>query len=116
MGYHLAPMLTIVLLFLSNIFMTLAWYGHLRFKNVPLWQAMLASWLLAGFEYIFQVPANRWGSAVFSVGQLKTIQVVIELAVFSVFVRLYMKQALTWNYYVGFVFLFLGAGFIFRKW
>jgi uncharacterized protein len=109
-------MLTVFLLFLSNIFMTFAWYGHLKFKQVPLWQAILASWLLAGFEYIFQVPANRWGSATFSVGQLKTIQVMIELLVFSGFVRLYMKQALTWNYYVGFVFLVCGAGFIFRKW
>jgi len=109
-------MLTFVLLFFSNIFMTFAWYGHLKYKDVPLWQATLASWLLASFEYMFQVPANRWGSATFSIGQLKTIQVIIELTVFTGFVRLYMKQAITWNYLVGFMFLFLGAFFIFREW
>ena len=109
-------MLTFVLLLFSNIFMTFAWYGHLKYKDVPLWQATLASWLLASFEYMFQVPANRWGSATFSIGQLKTIQVIVELTVFTGFVRLYMKQAITWNYLVGFIFLFLGAFFIFREW
>src|SRR5882724_12379410 len=89
-------MVTIALLFLSNIFMTFAWYGHLKFKDVPLWQVTLASWGLAAFECMFQVPANRWGSAIFSVGQLKTIQVVIELVVFTGFVRLYMKESITW--------------------
>jgi uncharacterized protein (DUF486 family) len=108
-------MLTIALLFISNVFMTFAWYGHLKYKGVPLWQATLVSWLLAALEYMFQVPANRWGSATFSVGQLKTIQVIIELAVFTGFVRLYMKQAITWNYVVGFFFLFVGAFFVFRK-
>jgi len=109
-------MVTIALLFLSNIFMTFAWYGHLKFKDVPLWQVTLASWGLAAFEYMFQVPANRWGSATFSVGQLKTIQVVIELVVFTGFVRLYMKESITWHYLVGFMFLFLGAFFIFSEW
>jgi uncharacterized protein (DUF486 family) len=109
-------MLTIVLLLLSNIFMTFAWYGHLKYQNVPLWKVTVASWLIAFFEYCFQVPANRWGSHHFSVAQLKTIQEIITLVVFSVFSILYLKEQIKWNYAVGFFFIVVAAFFIFKKW
>lgn len=107
---------TIVLLTVSNIFMTTAWYGHLRFKHVALWQVILASWGIAFIEYCFQVPANRWGHGTFSVAQLKTIQEVITLVVFSAFSVLYLKEELRWNYGVGFGFIVLAVFFIFHKW
>ena len=102
--------LTILLLTISNIFMTVAWYGHLRFRSAPLWEAILISWLIASLEYCFQVPANRIGSYEFSAAQLKVIQEVITLIVFSVFSVLYLKQQFQWNYLVAFA-LMIGAVF-----
>ena len=95
-------MRTIILLTISNVFMTSAWYGHLRYKNSPLWMAILVSWGIAFVEYCFQVPANRIGHYRYSAAQLKTIQEVITLAVFSVFSVVYLKESLKWNYVVGF--------------
>jgi uncharacterized protein len=109
-------MLTVILLLLSNIFMTFAWYGHLRYQNVPLWKVTLISWGIACFEYCFQVPANRYGSHIFNAAQLKTIQEIITLIVFSVFSILYLKQAIKWNHAVGFFFIVVAAFFIFKKW
>jgi uncharacterized protein (DUF486 family) len=109
-------MQTIFLLTISNIFMTLAWYGHLKFKDVPLWQAILVSWLIASVEYCFQVPANRIGHYQFTAAQLKTIQEVITLLVFCIFSVLYLKEPLKWNYLAGFG-LMIGAVFlIFKEW
>jgi len=109
-------MKTIILLTISNIFMTFAWYGHLKYRNSPLWIAIMASWMIALAEYCFQVPANRIGSYQFSTAQLKTIQEVITLAVFSVFSILYLKEAMKWNYLVGFAFMAAAVFFIFKKW
>ena len=109
-------MQTIVLLTISNIFMTFAWYGHLKYKSSPLWLAILASWGIAFVEYCFQVPANRAGHGQFSAAQLKTMQEVITLVVFSVFSVFYLKESLKWNYLAGFA-LMIGAVFlIFKKW
>jgi uncharacterized protein len=109
-------MLTIILLFISNIFMTFAWYGHLKYQNVPLWKVTLISWGIAFFEYSFQVPANRIGSHSFNAAQLKTIQEIITLVVFSGFSIWYLKQDIKWNYAVGFFFIVVAAFFIFKKW
>ena len=109
-------MKTIILLTISNIFMTFAWYGHLRFKHKALWFVILVSWLIAFFEYCFQVPANRIGHGTFTTAQLKTIQEVITLVVFCVFSITYLKEALKWNYLVGFLFLIGAVIFIFKKW
>jgi hypothetical protein len=110
------PVVTIGLLVLSNVFMTFAWYGHLRFKGAPLLLVIVLSWGIAFFEYLLQVPANRWGSEVFNAAQLKTIQEVITLSVFAVFSVLYLKEPFTWNYLVGFAFIAVGAFFIFHRW
>lgn len=96
--------------------MTFAWYGHLKYKHVPLFTVILISWGIAFFEYCFQVPANRIGQGVFSAYQLKTIQEVITLVVFSVFSVLYLKEEFRWNYLVGFLFLIGAVFFIFKKW
>ncbi len=109
-------MTTILLLTVSNIFMTIAWYGHLKYKNSPLWTAIFISWLIAFAEYCFQVPANRFGHGQFSAAQLKTIQEVITLAVFCVFSVVYLKEDLKWNYLVGFFFMIVAVFFIFKKW
>jgi uncharacterized protein (DUF486 family) len=109
-------MLTIILLTISNIFMTIAWYGHLKYQNVPMWKVTLVSWGIAFFEYCFQVPANRYGSHIFNVAQLKTIQEIITLVVFAVFSVLYLKQDIKWNHAVGFLFIVVAAFFIFKKW
>lgn len=101
-------MLTIILLLISNIFMTFAWYGHLKYKSHALWLVILVSWGIAFFEYCFQVPANRIGSNQFSGTQLKIIQEVITLIVFAVFSVLYLKEPFRWNYLLGFAFL-MGA-------
>jgi uncharacterized protein (DUF486 family) len=106
--------LTILLLIGSNTFMTTAWYWHLRFREVPLWQVVLISWGLAFFEYCLAVPANRYGSYVYSAAQLKTIQEVITLVVFGVFSVVYLQQAITWNHVIGFVLIAAGAFFVFR--
>lgn len=104
----------IVLLVLSNVFMTFAWYGHLKYKSAPLLIAILASWSIALIEYCLAVPANRWGSSVYSVAQLKTIQEVITLAVFAGFSVLYLKESLGWNHLAGFVLIAAGAALVFR--
>ena len=109
-------MKTIGLLTVSNIFMSIAWYGHLKFREVALWKVILISWLIAFLEYCFQVPANRIGSYQFSGAQLKTIQEVITLVVFSVFSVVYLKEELKWNYLVGFGFIIAAVFFIFKKW
>lgn len=95
--------------------MTFAWYGHLKFKNSPLWIVILVSWLIAFFEYCFQVPANRLGHGQFNAAQLKTIQEVITLTVFSIFSITYLKEGLRWNYIVGFGLIILAVLFIFKK-
>lgn len=109
-------MKTILLLLISNVFMTYAWYGHLKDSAVPLWKAILVSWLIAGLEYVFMVPANRIGYQTFNAFQLKTIQEVISLTVFVVFAVVYLKEEVRWNYIVGFVFILLAVFFIFKKW
>ncbi len=106
--------LPIVLLIGSNVFMTTAWYWHLRFKEVPLWQVILISWGLAFIEYCLAVPANRFGSNVYTVAQLKTIQEVITLSVFGVFSVVYLQQSITWNHVIGFALIASGAFFVFR--
>jgi uncharacterized protein (DUF486 family) len=110
------PVLTIGLLAASNIFMTFAWYGHLKFKTAPLLVVILASWGIALFEYMLQVPANRIGHGYFSAAELKTIQEVLTLSVFIVFSVVYLKEPLSWNHFVGFGFICVGAWFIFHKW
>jgi uncharacterized protein (DUF486 family) len=107
---------TIVLLTISNIFMTFAWYGHLKYKSSPLWLAILASWLIAFVEYCFQVPANRIGSDQYSAAQLKTIQEVITLSVFSIFSVSYLREELRWNYFVAFGLMVAAVFFMFKKW
>ena len=106
----------IFLLTISNIFMTFAWYGHLRFRSSALWTVILVSWVIAFFEYCFQVPANRIGYGYYNAAQLKTIQEVITLLVFSVFSVFYLKEQFKWNYLVGFAFIVLAVFFIFKKW
>jgi uncharacterized protein (DUF486 family) len=96
--------------------MTVAWYGHLKYKDVALWKVILVSWLIAFFEYCFQVPANRIGSYEFTTAQLKTIQEVITLITFSVFSVLYLKEEFKWNYAAGFVCIIAAVFFIFKKW
>ena len=108
-------MTTILLLIISNIFMTIAWYGHLKYKSSPLWLAIVLSWLIAFFEYCFQVPANRIGYGQFTGAQLKTIQEVITLIVFAVFSVVYLKEPLKWNYLVGFAFMIMAVFFVFKK-
>src|SRR5690349_21139999 len=109
-------LLPILLLLGSNIFMTFAWYGHLRFKESPLMLAILVSWGIALVEYCLAVPANRWGSAVYNTAQLKTMQEVITLVVFAGFSVLYLKEPLGWNHGVGFMLIAAGAFFVFHKW
>ena len=109
-------MRTVVLLTISNIFMTFAWYGHLKYKNTPLLGAITVSWLIAFVEYCFQVPANRYGHYQFSAAQLKTMQEVITLVVFCVFSILYLKEDLKWNYVVAFLMMIIAVFFAFKKW
>ena len=93
--------------------MTFAWYGHLKFKTAPLFVVILASWGIAFFEYILQVPANRWGSSVYSATELKIIQEVITLAVFSVFALLYLGEKIRWNHFMAFLCVIAAVGFTF---
>ena len=109
-------MSTVILLTISNIFMTFAWYGHLKHRSAPLFEVILISWGIAFFEYCFQVPANRIGSYEFSTAQLKTIQEVITLTVFSVFSVLYLKEPIRWNYVAGFALMVCAVFVIFKKW
>ncbi len=104
----------VLLLVASNVFMTFAWYGHLKFKTSPLWIAVIASWIIAFIEYWFAVPANRIGSAVYSAAELKTMQEVITLVVFAIFSVLYLKEPLGWNHLIGFGLIAAGAAFIFQ--
>jgi uncharacterized protein (DUF486 family) len=108
-----AQLTPIILLSLSNVFMTFAWYGHLRFKDQPLVLVIFVSWLIAFFEYCLAVPANRYGSAVYSPAELKTMQEVITLTVFAVFSALYLKEPVTTNQLIGFGFIAVGAFFVF---
>ena len=108
--------LPVLMLFASNVFMTFAWYGHLRFKEVSLPLVIIVSWGIAFFEYWLAVPANRWGSAVYTAAQLKTMQEVITLIVFAGFSVFYLKQPLSWNHALGFALIDLGASFIFHEW
>ena len=109
-------LIPLAMLVASNVFMTFAWYGHLKFKETPLWIVILASWGIAFFEYCIQVPANRMGSSFFSVAQLKVAQEVITLTVFAGFSVFFLKEELKWNYLVGFIFIILAAFFVFKKW
>jgi uncharacterized protein (DUF486 family) len=106
--------LPIVMLLGSNLFMTAAWYWHLKYKELPLSGVILLSWGLAFVEYCLAVPANRWGNSVYTAAQLKTIQEVITLVVFAGFAVLYLQQALNWNHAVGFALIAAGAFFVFR--
>jgi uncharacterized protein len=108
-------MLTIVLLTISNIFMTFAWYGHLKYRNEALFRVIIVSWGIAFFEYCFQVPANRIGYGRFTAAQLKVIQEVITLTVFSVFSVFYLGEQMRWNYAVGFGLVVAGVFFVFHK-
>jgi len=108
-------MKTVVLLTLSNIFMTFAWYGHLKFKNKPLWIVILVSWGIAFFEYCLQVPANRMGHGEFNGVQLKLIQEIITLIVFCFFSVWYLKEPFKWNTLVGFALMAGAAFFIFKN-
>jgi len=110
---YLAP---IALLFCSNIFMTFAWYGQLKFPGTPLWVVIPVSWGIAFFEYCLAVPANRIGHQVYSAAQLKTMQEVITLIVFAVFSILYLGEPLKWNNCVAFVLIVAAAFFSFHKW
>lgn len=107
-------MQTILLLTLSNVFMTIAWYGHLKHRESPLWMAILVSWLIAFVEYCFQVPANRWGAERFSPIQLKIMQEIITLVVFAGFAILYLGQRFSWNHLAAFVFI-VAAVFLVRQ-
>jgi len=109
-----AKLLPIVLLIGSNVFMTIAWYGHLKFKDRPLMMVILISWGIALIEYCLAVPANRYGSDAYSVAQLKAIQEVITLTVFAGFSILYLGQKITPNHMIGFTLIAAGAFFVFR--
>ena len=106
-------MRTVALLLASNVFMTAAWYGHLRFRGVALWKVVLVSWLIALFEYCLQVPANRWGYGQFSAYQLKVIQEIITLVVFIGFSALWLGETPRWNHLVAFVLILAAVGFAF---
>lgn len=114
--FNVKALLPVLLLTISNIFMTFAWYGHLKFKSSPLWIAVIVSWSIAFAEYCFQVPANRIGHGTFSAAQLKTMQEVITLVVFAAFSVLYLKEDFKWNYLVGFALIVLAVFFVFKKW
>ena len=117
MGMLSQPLLVAALMLaLSNLFMTFAWYGHLKYKNSPLWIVVLISWGIAFFEYCFQVPANRIGHYRYTAAQLKTIQEVITLVVFAVFSVVYLKEEFKWNYAAGFLCILAAVFFMFKKW
>jgi len=103
----------ILLLAASNVFMTFAWYGHLKYKDKPLLFVILTSWGIAFFEYLLMIPANRWGNSVYSATQLKIIQEVITLAVFCVFAVFYLGEKIRWNYIAAFICVLAAVGFAF---
>ncbi|MCS6821142.1 MAG: DMT family protein [Microscillaceae bacterium] len=105
---------TIFLLLLANIFMTFAWYWHLKFKQEALWKVIVISWFIAFIEYCLQVPANRWGYGIFTASQLKILQEAITLVIFFAFAVFYLGEAMKWNHLVSFLFLFLAVYFMFR--
>src|SRR5690606_38059649 len=112
MSFLVSPhVLPILLLVASNVFMTFAWYGHLKFTSAPLWIAVMASWGIAFFEYWLAVPANRIGHQVYSAAELKTMQEVITLVVFAGFSVLWLKEGITWNHAIGFALIGVGATF-----
>jgi len=116
MSFTLSPayLWPILLLLLSNVFMTFAWYGHLKYTSSPLYMAIVASWGIAFFEYCLAVPANRIGDQVYSAAQLKTMQEVITLLVFAAFSVFWLKESIGWNHLVGFALIAAGASFIFK--
>ena len=115
MAFLLSPKIfPVLMLIASNVFMTFAWYGHLKFKAAPLYAAVIFSWLIAFFEYWLAVPANRVGHAVYSAAELKTMQEVITLSVFVIFSVFYLKEGITWNHAMGFALIAGGAALIFR--
>ncbi|MDH4988537.1 DMT family protein [Aminobacter anthyllidis] len=115
MAFLLSPkVLPVLMLIASNVFMTFAWYGHLKFKAAPLYAAVIFSWLIAFFEYWLAVPANRIGHEVYSAAELKTIQEVVTLTVFVIFSVFYLKEGITWNHAMGFALIAGGAALIFR--
>ena len=105
--------LPVFLLCFSNIFMTFAWYGHLKYKSAPLWEVILVSWGIAFCEYVLMVPANRWGSSVYSATQLKIIQEVITLTVFSGFAIVYLQERIRWNHFAAFLCILAAVAFTF---
>ncbi len=109
-------MATVLLLTISNLFMTFAWYGHLKYKDITLWKVVLFSWGIAFFEYCFMVPANRIGHGQFNATELKTVQEAITLIVFSLFSIFYLKEEFKWNYAVGFLMIFGAVVMIFKEW
>jgi uncharacterized protein (DUF486 family) len=110
-----AKLTPIAMLVLSNVFMTFAWYGHLKFKSSPIVIAVIGSWGIAFFEYCLAVPANRLGSAYYTTAQLKTIQEVVTLLVFAGFSVFWLKESITINHVIGFTLIAVGASFIFRS-
>ena len=110
------PVVTIGLLLCSNLFMTFAWYGHLRYRAVALPLVILTSWGIAFFEYCLQVPANRAGYGYFNAAELKTIQEVLSLSVFMVFAVVYLGEPLKWNYVAGFALMVVATFIIFKEW
>lgn len=114
MPFSMATIAPILLLVASNVFMTFAWYGHLKVEHRPIWLLIIASWGIAFFEYCLAVPANRIGRAVYSPAELKTMQEVITLAVFAVFSITYLGERFTLNHAVGFGFIAVGALFVFK--
>ena len=110
----LAQITPVLMLMVSNVFMTFAWYGHLKYQSSALWLAVLASWGIAFFEYCFVIPANRWGSALYTTAELKTMQEVITLIVFAVFSVLYLGEKFTINHGIGFALICAGAVFVFK--
>ncbi len=111
--HYARPVRTVLLLLASNLFMTAAWYGHLKFRDVPLWKAVLVSWGIAFFEYCLQVPANRWGYGRFSGYQLKVIQEAVTLLVFVGFALFWLKEPPRWNFVVAFALIFCAVVFAF---
>lgn len=114
MGLNFVTLAPVGLLIASNLFMTFAWYGHLKFPGTALWAVVLISWGIAFFEYWLAVPANRVGYGVYSGAELKTIQEVISLSVFVLFAVFYLGEKLTWNHGIGFSLIALGAFFVFK--
>ncbi len=113
MNFTESRWLPVVLLVFSNVFMTVAWYGHLKHKDKPLYFVILISWGIALFEYVLQVPANRWGNSVYTATQLKIIQEIISLAVFAIFAILYLGEKIRWNHLAAFVCILAAVAFVF---